>query len=194
LHTNAGGSLTTWNYHTQRGFLLNKRDADGKGADYTYTLAGRLLTRDWERGVTTTYGYGAGMLETTVYSDSTLGVTQTYDNFGRPVETSNTVAKTTYAYDAATLVLNTETVSYDIDGDSTYELTGIIARHQDGLLRPTGFLLIRNSSYTQSREGLDSQFNDFWIAIAVCVPEMIAPSMEALVVWSPQIQISFILR
>ena len=62
--TNAGGSLTTWNYHTQRGFLLNKRDADGKGADYTYTVAGRLLTRDWERGVTTTYGYDAGMLET----------------------------------------------------------------------------------------------------------------------------------
>ena len=79
------------------------------------------------------------MLETTDYSDSTLDVTQTYDNFGRPVETSNGIAKTTYAYDAATLVLNTETVSYDIDGDSTYELTRIIDRHQDNLLRPTGF-------------------------------------------------------
>ncbi len=76
----------------------------------------------------TTYGYDAGMLETTDYSDSTPDVTQTYDNFGRPVETSNGIAKTTYAYDAVTLVLNTETVFYDIDGDSTYELIRVIDR------------------------------------------------------------------
>ncbi|MGB3152478.1 MAG: hypothetical protein WBB27_17620, partial [Maribacter sp.] len=136
-----GFAKTTWIYSTDRGFLLGKRDDTGKGADYTYKPAGRLATRTWERGTTTTYTYDAGMLVTTDYGDSTPDVTQTYDNFGRPTQTTNNVSTTDYAYDPATLVLDTETVSHDLDTDGTPELTRVIDRKQDGLLRPTGYIL-----------------------------------------------------
>ena len=48
---------TTWAYHPQRGFLVAKRDAADKGADFTYTNAGRLKTRLWARGILTIYAY-----------------------------------------------------------------------------------------------------------------------------------------
>ncbi|NLH73941.1 MAG: hypothetical protein GX456_12875 [Verrucomicrobia bacterium] len=41
------------------------------GPVYTYTAGGRLATRVWKRGVTTTYSYNtAGDLQTIDYSDS----------------------------------------------------------------------------------------------------------------------------
>ncbi|MEP2775034.1 MAG: RHS repeat-associated core domain-containing protein [Luteolibacter sp.] len=147
-----------------RGFLTGKRDDADKGADYTYTSAGRLATRTWARSsvaspLVTTYSYDAGMLVTTDYSDSTPDVTQSYDNFGRPTETSNDVSTTTYAYDPATLVLDTETISHDLDTDGTPELTRVIDRKQDGLLRPTGYILKdgatteQDSTYTFGDDG-----------------------------------------
>ena len=141
-----GFATTTWQYQAQRGFLTAKRDAENKGANYTYTPAGRLETRTWARSSVaspsvTTYTYDAGMLTATNYSDATPDVTQTYDNFGRVTETTNTVSKTTYAYDPASLLLDTETVSHDINTDGTPELTRIIDRSQDNLLRSTGFQL-----------------------------------------------------
>ena len=67
-----GSRVTTWNYDTQRGWLTSKDYADGYGPSYTYTAAGRLATRAWVRGVTTTYGYNsAGDVSTINYSDST---------------------------------------------------------------------------------------------------------------------------
>jgi len=144
--TDAGGSLTTWVYHPQRGWLTGKRDAADRGADYTYTAAGRLFTRTWERGITTTYNYDAGLLTLTDYSDSTPDVIQTYDNFGRPLETSNTVSKTLHAYDPATLQLDTETISLDLNSDGTPELTRVLDRAQDNLLRPTGFQLLNGTT------------------------------------------------
>ena len=76
-----------------------------------------------------------------------------YDNFGRPVEVkngasavvggvftiANPLSSTTYAYDPATLVLDTETVSHDINQDGTPELTRVIDRKQDTLLRNKGY-------------------------------------------------------
>ena len=54
-----GFDLTTWNYDSNRGFLLSKRDASNLGANYTYTNAGRLRTRQWARGLWTRYEYHA---------------------------------------------------------------------------------------------------------------------------------------
>ena len=141
-----GFASTTWQYQTQRGFLTAKRDAENKGANYTYTPAGRLETRTWARGITTTYTYDAGMLTATNYSDATPDVTQTYDNFGR-VSSSSTlstdhsalITSSTYAYDPATLLLDTETVSHDINQDGTPELTKVIDRKFDTLRRSTGY-------------------------------------------------------
>ena len=81
------------------------------------------------------------MLITTDYSDLTPDVTQTYDNFGRPLQVSNTVSTTTYAYDPNTLVLDTETISHDLDTDGTPDIARVLDRSQDGLLRPDGWQL-----------------------------------------------------
>ena len=88
-----GAATTTWNYDSQRGWLNNKRYTDSTGPDYTYTGAGRLLTRAWARQVspgtrlTTTYGYGnGGDLATVMYNGGTTpGLTNTLDRLGRVV-------------------------------------------------------------------------------------------------------------
>jgi YD repeat-containing protein len=74
----AGNAVTTWNYDAGRGWLLNKRDANNHGANYTYTAGGRLSTRTWARGTATTYGYNtAGDLTGVDYSDGTPDVVYT---------------------------------------------------------------------------------------------------------------------
>jgi len=76
--------VTTWNYGSLTGHLTGKRYADNTGPDYSYTSAGRLLTRTWARGIVTTYtNNAAGELLGIAYSDSTPGVSFTYDRRGR---------------------------------------------------------------------------------------------------------------
>lgn len=80
----AGPSVTTMNYDAQSGLLTSKKDADNKGTAYTYTAGGRLQTRTWQRGVSTTYGYdNAGELLTVNYSDATPDVTYTRNRLGQ---------------------------------------------------------------------------------------------------------------
>jgi RHS repeat-associated protein len=103
-----GAAVTTWNYDTQTGRLLNKRDADGQGASYTYTLAGRLATRTWARTsslpapgspLITTYGYtDAGDLGSVTYSDATPGVAHTHDRLGRAKTTTDAAGLLTRTY------------------------------------------------------------------------------------------------
>lgn len=80
-----GARVTTWNYHAYRGFLTNKSYNDGNGPSYTYTPAGRLASRIWVRGITTTYNYDmSGSLTNVNYSDGvTPAVTNSYDRLGR---------------------------------------------------------------------------------------------------------------
>ncbi len=137
-------ATTTWQYSPTRGFLLAKRDAANKGADYTYTAAGQIATRTWARSSVaqpkvTTYSYDAGMLVETNYSDTTPDITLTYDNFGRPVTQSNGLASSTFTYSPATLAIDTETVTYTLPGKPAF--TRVIDRSQDNLLRDTGWTL-----------------------------------------------------
>jgi len=61
-----------WNYGSQRGWLASKLDNNSKGPAYTYTPAGRLNTRTWARGTSTTYTTNAaGDVATVVYGDGT---------------------------------------------------------------------------------------------------------------------------
>jgi RHS repeat-associated protein len=88
FNTLAGARVTTWNYDGQRGWLTNKSYADGHGPSYSYTGAGRLVSRMWVRGVTTTYQYdAAGSITNINYSDSTPTIATTYDRFGRKKST-----------------------------------------------------------------------------------------------------------
>ena len=77
--------VTTWNYDSYRGFLTSKTyDGGSPGPSYTYTAAGRLLTRLWARGTNTTYSYNnAGDLAGITYNDSTKAVGYAYDRLGR---------------------------------------------------------------------------------------------------------------
>jgi RHS repeat-associated protein len=82
--TLAGARVTIWNYDQYRGWLTSKAYDDGHGPSYTYTAAGRLASRIWARGVTTSYVYdNAGSLTNITYSDATPAVTNSYDRLGR---------------------------------------------------------------------------------------------------------------
>jgi RHS repeat-associated protein len=81
---NTGTATNTWKYDGYRGFLTNKVYPDGIGPSYTYTAGGKLKTRKWARGITTTYTTNSlGDTITIDYSDSTPDVTYTLDRLGR---------------------------------------------------------------------------------------------------------------
>lgn len=113
-----GKAVTTWNYDSSRGWLVSKKYADGTGPNYSYYVSGRLKTRTWARGITTTYGYNsAGDLANLTYSDSTPNVSLSYDRLGRLSATRDAAGflTRTYhlsgqledeAYDSASLLAN----------------------------------------------------------------------------------------
>jgi RHS repeat-associated protein len=65
-----GSALTSWTFHTQRGWLTYKEYPDGPdsgtardpGPTYTYTAAGRIKTRTWGGGKRTRHDYRQGLL------------------------------------------------------------------------------------------------------------------------------------
>ncbi|MEM0967685.1 MAG: RHS repeat-associated core domain-containing protein [Verrucomicrobiota bacterium] len=75
---------TTWIYQPSTGLLTRKQYADAKGTDYTYHDSSLLHTREWERGITTTYTYDlTGQPDLTDYSDDTIDIDWDYDRAGR---------------------------------------------------------------------------------------------------------------
>jgi RHS repeat-associated protein len=133
-------ATTTWQYSPTRGFLLAKRDAVDKGATYTRTASGRLTTRTWARGVTTTYAYdNGGRMVSTNYSDSTPDVTMAYDAMGRQTTQTNGLATSTFAYNVGNLQMDTETVNYTFHGKPAF--TRVLDRSQDTLARESGWQL-----------------------------------------------------
>ena len=102
-----GARVTTWNYNPYHGWLDNKQYPDGQGPSYAYTPAGRLQTRTWARTVggqalTTTYAFdNSGAVNAISYSDSTPGITYTYDRLGRPATVLQNGMTATFAYNLA---------------------------------------------------------------------------------------------
>ena len=156
-------ATTEWVYDTSRGFLTEKNyhgetgNGPGNTADYTYTAAGRLATRTWERGVTTTYHFdAAGRQDKTTYSDGTQQVDYILDRLSRPrfaiqgtQLTGSTVHVTEYTYRTDNLTLDTEIAAegpYDSNATTTqytssYAFKRTLDRSVDGMLRPTGWTL-----------------------------------------------------
>jgi RHS repeat-associated protein len=111
--SNYGGGTgtrgTTWNYDIYRGFLASKTyDGNSAGPSYAYTAAGRLASRVWARGITTTYKYDcAGGLTNVVYSDgATPNVTCVYDRLGRQTNATWNGITETLAYNDANELLS----------------------------------------------------------------------------------------
>jgi hypothetical protein len=65
----------------------------------------------WARGVTADHGYSSttGELTSIDYSDTTPGVTISYDRLGRKYQVTDAAGTRTFAYDASSLALATET-------------------------------------------------------------------------------------
>lgn len=155
-----GSAETGWIYDSERNWLIEKNypgdNEDGiSDPDYAYTPAGRLKTRRWERlfgryvlaPLVTTYGYDAGQLETVTYNDDTPDVTHTYDALGRRDATVQTdQSKIEYDYDLPTARPDSETISYDLDGDGAWDFTRTLERHRDQYLRLDGLELKDGSS------------------------------------------------
>ncbi|HEV2208262.1 MAG TPA: RHS repeat-associated core domain-containing protein [Verrucomicrobiae bacterium] len=132
--THGGAATTTWNYNAYRGFLDNKRYADSTGPDYTYTAAGRLLTRLWARSnsqsqrllTTYTYGFNSGVqndgygdLVGVAYSNdpqNTPALAYGYDRRGRQTTNSVGSAEVILAYDNANNLLSETNVSGTLAG------------------------------------------------------------------------------
>ncbi|MFA7149225.1 MAG: hypothetical protein WC109_10450, partial [Syntrophomonadaceae bacterium] len=96
--------ITQWFYNETTGLLTQKIYADGNGPSYTYTSSGKLYTRTWARGKTTTYTYGdLGQITKVDYSDSTPNVTYTHDRLGRTTSATSLASTSTFHYDGLTL-------------------------------------------------------------------------------------------
>jgi len=146
----SGFDLTSWTYNTL-GLLANKRYADNQGPSYIYTPGGKLTTRISARGIITAYSYDKGLLTGTDYSDTTPDVTIAYDAFGRQTSvTQANQSRIDYAYDSATLALDTETVAYDLDHDGTADFTRVLDRSRDSLQRDTGWQLKNGTTVENS--------------------------------------------
>ena len=129
LHTwrdeNGDSDITCWHYDLFTGAVTNKLYADGNGTVYTYLGDGRIATREWARGVTTTYGYtdtSTGGIKTTEYSDDTPNVTNSYNLTGQLLSVQDGIGTTSFGYDsksrqvAETNSLAVITRSYDTYG------------------------------------------------------------------------------
>lgn len=144
-------------------------DADtarDSGPEYHYTPGGRLKSRTWARGSHTRYDYAHGQLTHVRYFTSaaadtgtnpgndpaTPDVVRSYDALGRPQSVSSSVSQSQFAYDdtsttnpphVATRTLDTETLTIDPDGTGGLaQLTRVIDRTTDALLRPGGYSLL----------------------------------------------------
>jgi YD repeat-containing protein len=99
--TDARASVSGWSYDLA-GRLLRKTCHDGTHVDSHYDGAGRLATRQWARGVTTTYACNLRDQVTGItYSDGTPAVTMTHDAARRPLQISNAAASDTCEHDGA---------------------------------------------------------------------------------------------
>jgi RHS repeat-associated protein len=144
--TGAGARVTTWNYDQYRGFLTNKvYDGNNPGPSYTYTPAGRLLTRHWARGVTTTNTYnGAGELSGTTYSDgATPALGYGFDRRGRQISITNGIVVCSRTYNDAGNLLTESWSGGPQDGIS-------VTNGYDSLLRRTNLVVLNPSNVLYS--------------------------------------------
>jgi RHS repeat-associated protein len=149
---NSGAATTTWNYDVARGWLTNKTYEGGvAGPTYTYTAAGRLATRVWARGITTTYGHdNLGNLSSVSYSDgATTGCSYVYDRRGRQVQLKEgSTLVTSYHFDDAGDLLGEVWSSGPLSGLTvTNVFDSLLRRATNGVWNGTSWLTQTRYSY-----------------------------------------------
>ena len=138
--------VTEWVYDPQRGWLVEKIHPGEVNdwefdPDYTYTVAGRLQTRRWERGVITTYAYasGSGDLSSVSYSDGTPPLAYRYTRWGAVKEIDDYSGTREFAY-RTTIDLSLERESQSTAATASFQgwAPKILFHAQDSLGRRTG--------------------------------------------------------
>lgn len=140
----SGRAITTWFYDSQRGHLTSKEYDDGKGPSYTYRSSGKLNTRTWKRGITTTYGYdNGGGLTSVDYSDTTADITYGYDRRGRQTSVVQGAITTTKTYNDAGQMLTESYSGGPLNGVTVTNTYDALLRrsHQEALQSATSLVL-----------------------------------------------------
>ena len=132
-----GARVTMWNYAPYRGWLSGKTyDGNTAGPSYGHTTAGRLQSRAWARGVSTTYSRNlAGDLAGVSYSDSTAGVAYGFDRRGRQTTITQGSITTTRTLDDAGNLLSESYSGGPLSGLS-------VTNGYDPYLRRTSLVLL----------------------------------------------------
>lgn len=126
----AGPAITTWTYHSATGRLTGKSYPGGDTLAFTYTDAGRPLTRASGRGITRTNLYDNGGRQTGIdYSDSTPDVTYTLNRLGQIIATTDAGGTRSHTLTSAGQPLTESYTSGLLIGAAT-------TRTYDSLLRP----------------------------------------------------------
>ena len=145
------GDVTTWTYDESSSLVTSKKDANNKSVTYTYSADGKLLTRTWARGITTTYSYdtATGELLKADYSDATQDIERTYNRMGNLISVRDAAGVRTFNYDE-NFNLTGETLG-DRTLVYTYSTSGIKGRY----IGLTG-----NHTYSYDQFGRINQIND----------------------------------
>jgi YD repeat-containing protein len=132
-----GQARTAWRYDPQRGWLVAKWYADpttgvpteSRAVRYTWTAGGRLHSRQWTRGLVTTYGYNAaGELESVQYSGGAVGYTNRYDRRGRLIEVVQGPVTLRRWYSAAGELISESWTGGELDGVRVTNLVDSLGR------------------------------------------------------------------
>lgn len=155
---NAGAAVTTWNYDGFRGFLTNKVYVGSNGPAYTYTSAGRLASRTWQRTFSLKHGTAnlqafysynsAGELSSITYTDSSPSLSYAYDRLGRQINITNGTTVCMLAYDNMGDLISESYSGGPLDGLS-------VTNAYDPLLRRTA-LALASQSATLTQYGYDA--------------------------------------
>ena len=145
--SNAGaGDTTTWVFDEATGMLVQKLDAESKGATYAYTADGRLISRTWARtdqgqALTTTYDYdpATGEMILTDYSDATPDIAFEYDRLGRQISVTDGSGQRNFTYNEK-LQPESEII--------TGAVQAVITRAYDAMGRGVGFSTDSNYALT----------------------------------------------
>ena len=133
---NDGTATTTWNYDPQRGFLTSKVYDDSSSVTYNNSPAGRLLSRRWARGITTSYGYdNAGEVQTIAYSDGTPPVATVYDRQGRKTSITGSDGTHSLTYNDAGQILT-----------ESFPDSVVVSNSYDSLLRRSSLSVVNGGS------------------------------------------------
>lgn len=90
------GDVSQWRYDMATGLLVEAEDPGGGVVKYTYLPNGMLRTRQWARGLTTTYTHNSlGQITEIDYSDSTPDVNYVYRPDGTVSSRSDGAGTTT---------------------------------------------------------------------------------------------------